>query len=596
MVLYSNDFYLNKYNKEIPKTWDQLIETAQYIMEQERIENKNSHLYGYNGLFSDIKEGTISSINSIRQFIYSCRDDKNSTVYPYIKSKITKNAFNKIKEIKEKVSMDELFKLSEHQTDTLLNEKNILLFAAFWNSELPNDNGLYNETLLPGLEEGISGSTLLGYNIGISKYIDDDKRNASIEVLKYFIDKEFQKEIIIKKFHKHSAIMDLYKEEEVCSILDCEIVNNLQFPIRPMEVNNYNEFEYQHKYLEHFYEFLYGNKNVDTVVNDIEDITKFYYMDLDKDNIFGIVVFSVINIFVIIVFASFIFSLFPQFKQYYAMFDLPMWINYIGASMFIIYSVLTRFGEPTRFKCHIFILMLLTGYTMLYVPSLSFVIVHYPKWNNKYMEWIKNNEKKFLYISYVIEALFMLLSAINPSFEPVRVYVESSKNYYQCEIDRKNIFGFILLIIEIIFHVALFITIIIFMILEWPIKPLRPFTKSLLNFLTLDGVAFFSLFLLQMISRDNYYIESLCPFTVLLVFIMKHIYLYIISVWFEISTKKKAKEEEMVNDLLKFNNGEGSTNITVNINDKSKIESAIQTNTDTVLSEATRKVSVSAYA
>jgi len=454
---------------------------------------------------------------------------------------------------------------------------------------------LYNETLLPGLEEGISGSTLLGYNIGISKYIDDDKRNASIEVLKYFIDKEFQKEIIIKKFHKHSAIMDLYKEE-VCSILDCEIVNNLQFPIRPMEVNNYNEFEYQHKYLEHFYEFLYGNKNVDTVVNDIEDITKFYYMDLDKDNIFGIVVFSVINIFVIIVFASFIFSLFPQFKQYYAMFDLPMWINYIGASMFIIYSVLTRFGEPTRFKCHIFILMLLTGYTMLYVPSLSFVIVHYPKWNNKYMEWIKNNEKKFLYISYVIEALFMLLSAINPSFEPVRVYVESSKNYYQCEIDRKNIFGFILLIIEIIFHVALFITIIIFMILEWPIKPLRPFTKSLLNFLTLDGVAFFSLFLLQMISRDNYYIESLCPFTVLLVFIMKHIYLYIISVWFEISTKKKAKEEEMVNDLLKFNNGEGSTNITVNINDKSKIESAIQTNTDTVLSEATRKVSVSAYA
>jgi len=55
MVLYSNDFYLNKYNKEIPKTWDQLIETAQYIMEQERIENKNSHLYGYNGLFSDSK-------------------------------------------------------------------------------------------------------------------------------------------------------------------------------------------------------------------------------------------------------------------------------------------------------------------------------------------------------------------------------------------------------------------------------------------------------------------------------------------------------------------------------------------------------------
>jgi len=44
--------YLQKYNKNVPKTWDELIETAKYILEQERKININSQLIGYNGLFT----------------------------------------------------------------------------------------------------------------------------------------------------------------------------------------------------------------------------------------------------------------------------------------------------------------------------------------------------------------------------------------------------------------------------------------------------------------------------------------------------------------------------------------------------------------
>jgi len=46
-LLYSNTKLLKKYNKRIPKTWDELIETSKYIMEREN----DPELIAYNGLF-----------------------------------------------------------------------------------------------------------------------------------------------------------------------------------------------------------------------------------------------------------------------------------------------------------------------------------------------------------------------------------------------------------------------------------------------------------------------------------------------------------------------------------------------------------------
>ena len=49
-ALYSNKILLQKYGKEVPKTWEQLLDTAKYILEEERAKN-NTELIGYNGLF-----------------------------------------------------------------------------------------------------------------------------------------------------------------------------------------------------------------------------------------------------------------------------------------------------------------------------------------------------------------------------------------------------------------------------------------------------------------------------------------------------------------------------------------------------------------
>jgi len=49
-VLFSNNELLQRYDKPIPKTWDQLIEITQYILNKEK-EKGNTDISGYAPLF-----------------------------------------------------------------------------------------------------------------------------------------------------------------------------------------------------------------------------------------------------------------------------------------------------------------------------------------------------------------------------------------------------------------------------------------------------------------------------------------------------------------------------------------------------------------
>jgi len=53
-TLYSNRMLLNKYDKKVPKTWDELIDTARYILKKEKEENPDVDLIGYNGQANSI--------------------------------------------------------------------------------------------------------------------------------------------------------------------------------------------------------------------------------------------------------------------------------------------------------------------------------------------------------------------------------------------------------------------------------------------------------------------------------------------------------------------------------------------------------------
>ena len=52
--MYSNIIYLNKYGKKVPTTWDELLDTAEYILKSERENYNNTSILGFNGLFTGI--------------------------------------------------------------------------------------------------------------------------------------------------------------------------------------------------------------------------------------------------------------------------------------------------------------------------------------------------------------------------------------------------------------------------------------------------------------------------------------------------------------------------------------------------------------
>ncbi|ORX81926.1 acetyl-CoA synthetase-like protein [Anaeromyces robustus] len=99
MVLYSSKLYLDKYKKEIPKTWNELIETAEYILNQESLLYNNTSLIGYNGFFSK-DENTMCSLYG---YIYSYRETKDSP-FPDLNSKTAIESLKKLIEIRDRIS------------------------------------------------------------------------------------------------------------------------------------------------------------------------------------------------------------------------------------------------------------------------------------------------------------------------------------------------------------------------------------------------------------------------------------------------------------------------------------------------------------
>jgi len=256
-TLFSNQELLKRYNKSVPKTWDELMETSKYIYDEEQ--KRNNTIIRYNGLINDYN-GSVT----IYEFINSFRDS-NSSPHPELTSKETKEALKKLKEIKDEIG-EEIFKAPDSLTiESLFNTGNALFLRYFYYSHIP----VYKGSAFPGKKEGVSGGIVIPFNIAISKYSTEEKQKAAIEFLKFVISEEAQKKYIINK-SMFTGIMDLYKDKEVCEKVDCEVVTDSQ----PFSIMNYDEKvfaddNYHAKYRQIMFDYLYNDKPIDDIVKDI---------------------------------------------------------------------------------------------------------------------------------------------------------------------------------------------------------------------------------------------------------------------------------------------------------------------------------------
>ncbi|OUM58628.1 hypothetical protein PIROE2DRAFT_64281 [Piromyces sp. E2] len=204
---------------------EELIETSEYILKEERIKDPDSDLTAYNGLFE-----STTGMCSIYEFMYSFRD-KEDDPFPDLLSDNAIRALETIKKMKERIS---------------------------------------------------SGSCVGGSNVGINQSSSIELQKAAAEIIKFMTSKETQKEYILSS-NVASGIMGLYDEDDVCDVLDCKLVKSIQFVNRPTHVNTDYD-SYSALFRDHVFEYLYGNKTASQVLHEINDYTKIYKITLNTEN------------------------------------------------------------------------------------------------------------------------------------------------------------------------------------------------------------------------------------------------------------------------------------------------------------------------
>jgi len=187
-----------------------------------------------------------------------------------------------------------------------METQNTYLFSRFFFSFY--DPNTLTPSALPGAKEGVSGTIVIPNNIAVNRYIDDDRKEAAIEFIKFVGSKDIQKRFIINNY-MYSADMELYKDEEVCSVLNCDIIkDSYPFSFMSNDVKFFCDDNYHIKYRSKIFDYLYDNKPIDKVLKELDDETRVYSYSIDTEvsNI-GLIMFIVFLVCISFMFLSLIF-------------------------------------------------------------------------------------------------------------------------------------------------------------------------------------------------------------------------------------------------------------------------------------------------
>jgi len=420
-VLYNNKELLDKYGLEPPKTWDDLINITKYILKKEK-EAGNDDLLGYNGLFPRKELGMCS----IYEFIHTFRKSVESP-FPDITSEEAVNALNMMKRLKEEIASDNIFEAADDKTkERLANGK--FLFLKYWYQP----GNIVPRTIMPGHIEGISGTTIGGYNLGIGGDVKGKTLNATLTAFKYMTSREVQKKFITER-GLFSGILDLYEDPDVCDQVNCTFFKSFQPIARPTYItNSYNE--YSEAFRNYIYEFLYGNKSAKEVLKEIENLSTTHKITLfsAKDTSIGIIMFIIVLIISGIMALSLTVLRSRYYQSNFKFLPNDQWNILILGCILILYTSFTGYGEINQFKCKAKPMVLSFGYALHIFPILFKLIQNLPN-EHSFKDWVTSNQKRFFFV-YMAANVVAIALGMTGNYNVVYKEVINGNNYEVCRI------------------------------------------------------------------------------------------------------------------------------------------------------------------
>ncbi|ORX86782.1 hypothetical protein BCR32DRAFT_275138 [Anaeromyces robustus] len=380
------------------------------------------------------------------------------------------------------------------------------IFLNYW--VYPKRSSIYKIEVPPGAKKGISGSISETFNVGINKYIKNNKQIASQKFIEYITSKDIQRKFV-KKATIVSLIKDIYYEEEVCKYYNCELYHSIQLTGRPInkEYENYSE-----KFRKFIYEFLYGKETAANALKKANNLKTIHYISLNtKDNKTGFVTFIFLIIITCIMLLSLIFLFIENYNPFFKFLPQDLWIMSILGNIFIIGSCFIKYGEVTNLKCYLNTIFLSFGFTISYSPILYKLIINFSE-ENKKAKWI--SEHKYLFFSFLfsIDILIFIFSATQP-FNIINKMDGDGIVYQTCEIKKLRILIYFLMIgYKFIFMFTVFL----FMFLEWNVEEIHYDLKFIISGLYIIIISIFISFVLKITVFNDFKSDFLIRITVIM--------------------------------------------------------------------------------
>ncbi|ORX57945.1 periplasmic binding protein-like II [Piromyces finnis] len=558
--LYSNVALLAKYNRTIPKTWDELEETGKIVLENEK-DDEEEKLCIFNGSLNFSEIGTCS----ILEFIHSYRESINSP-YPGLASDEAVKALEKIKEIKNTISSDEVFQNIDYFVINKLYG-NRALFLKYWYYDYPP---IYKRTLIPGRTNQTSAACIGGFNVAASIYSSQVKQQAALKVIEYITSKDVHLKYV-KKYDYLTGIADVYNDEEVCSYIDCDMYKKIQPVIRPTkESEDYDKYSTEFK--NKIYEYLYGNLTAKEALQNALDLSKIYSVGISDDSI-GLTFYIILWIIIAIIVCSSVFIFIPPLKPYIKFLPKDFWIISIIGIIMMHCVGFAEFGEMTTLKCYYRVILMSFGFTLSFIPPLYKLIISFPE-ENKVSKWIENHRYIFLLIFLCVDVGMNLLLNFYP-YKIKFIRIVDGQNFQYC--DSGNSLNKVIIFSLCAFKALIFLSFFLLIFLEWSLKNIYYDIRFLITALYIDLIDIILLVMVTYLNINNYKVNFVIRLIICILYsISTFVFLYgyrIIHYLLSNRFNRNSSEENMnnlIHNLRKFNDNKAySTSDANTINNKS---------------------------
>jgi len=348
---------------------------------------------------------------------------------------------------------------------------------------------------------------------------------------------EGQKKYLIENLDI-SVLMSLYDDNEVCKLVECELIKGLQLIPRPSLLSNDYD-DYSTQFRSFIYDFLFNGKDASYILQKIDNIVKIYSVPVNpSDSKVGFIVFIITIVLIIIILSSLIFLYMKKFKNHFSFFTNDCWIIiFIG---FILYlsNIFIQYGEVTKIKCELKIVLTTFGFSFITIPVLYQLISNFHE-KKKIIMLIENGKYRFFSICILFDVIMSAFSLLFSIYDIKTFYIKDGKNYQTCSITTYGKIIFSLIIVEKLF-IALLISFMIF--LEWNITKTSRDIKLITSTLYINILLAIILVILQNIKINNYNTLFIIFTSVILVFVFScHFFMYGIRLLFMILSKDKPK-------------------------------------------------------